>query len=80
MDHFYDVADVNGKRQIISSIYPDNLVFDGNTYRTKRLNEAVRLIYTLGKGFNEKENRKNEVKTRISGWVVPTGIEPVSKV
>jgi site-specific DNA recombinase len=80
MDNFYDEADVNGKRQIISSIYPEKLVFDGEAYRTKRLNEAVRLIYKLGEGFSEKENRKNEGKTRVSGWVVPARIELTSKV
>jgi hypothetical protein len=48
LDVLYEESDINDKRQIISSIYPENLTFDGERYRTKRLNEAVRLIYKLG--------------------------------
>lgn len=46
---------------IIGSIYPEKLVFDGFHYRTARLNEAVELIYSMGKGFSENENGQTEV-------------------
>ena len=53
---------------------------NGNEYRTSRLNEVVRLIYTLGKGLSEIKNRKSDALAHLSGEVVLTGIEPVSKV
>lgn len=80
LDTLYEDGTVAQKRQIIGSIYPEKLVFDGMGYRTARLNEAVQLKYTLDKGSSEINNRKNGKKLRLSGEVVPTGIEPVSKV
>jgi site-specific DNA recombinase len=76
----YESGTVAQKRQIISSMYPEKLTFDGFQYRTPRLNEAVRLIYTLDKGFVEMKNRKNNEFSCLSGEVVPTRIELVSKV
>lgn len=80
LDVMYQDSDIANKRKIISSIYPENLVFDGEAYRTNRLNEAVRLIYNLGEGFSEIKNRKKNVKTNLSGLVARTRIELVSRV
>ena len=41
LDQLYKDGDVKKKRQIIGSIFPEKLVFDGSHYRTARLNEAV---------------------------------------
>ncbi len=80
LDTLYEEGTVTQKRQIIGSIYPEKLVFDGFQYRTTRLNEAVRMIYRLGEGFSETKNRKSNKKLCLSGEVVPTRIELVSKV
>ena len=53
LDYLYEEGSIRQKRQIIGSIYPEKLTFEGFQYRTTRLNEAVRLIYTLDKGFSE---------------------------
>jgi site-specific DNA recombinase len=57
LDHLYLNSNIIRKREIISSIFPEKLIFDGYSYRTTRLNEAAQLIYKLGKGFvkNKKE-------------------------
>src|SRR6185437_12175367 len=80
LDELYANGTIIEKRKIIGSIFPEKLIFDGNEYRTSRLNEAVRLIYMLDKGFTEIKNRKDGETPLLSGEVVPTGIEPVSKV
>mgnify|MGYP001545763256 CR=1 FL=1 len=55
-------------RQIIGSIFPEKLSFDKGKGRTGHVNEAVRLIYALDKGFSEikkpipAENRLNPVR------------------
>ena len=41
---------------IIGSIFPEKLVFNGNNYRTARVNEAVKLKYIFGLGFSGNEN------------------------
>ncbi len=47
LDIIYSEANVIKKREIISSIYPEKLSFDGLQYRTPRINEAVRLTYNI---------------------------------
>lgn len=69
LDTLYEEGTIVQKRQIIGSIYPEKLVFDGFQYRTARLNEAVRLIYTLDKGFNKIKNRKDNNILCLSGEV-----------
>jgi site-specific DNA recombinase len=49
----YNQSSIVQKREIISSIFPEKLTFGGFNYRTIRLNEAVRLIYSPGKGCNK---------------------------
>lgn len=72
LDTLYEEGTVAQKRQIVGSIYPEKLIFDGFQYRTARLNEAVRLIYTLGEGLSEIKNRKSNRNLCLSGEVVPT--------
>jgi site-specific DNA recombinase len=38
-------------------MYPEKLSFDGEHLRTTRINEALRIIYTLDKAFGENKNR-----------------------
>ncbi|MEJ7671691.1 MAG: hypothetical protein WKF59_03050 [Chitinophagaceae bacterium] len=58
LDKLYEEGTVAQKRQIISSIFPEKLTFDGFQYRTFRINEAARLIYTLGKGLEKQKTGK----------------------
>jgi site-specific DNA recombinase len=66
LDHLYEISDVEKKREIISSIYPEKLTFDGNAFRTIRINEAIRLIYSIGEGSSENKKRTNRNKSNLS--------------
>ncbi|MEJ7679012.1 MAG: hypothetical protein WKG06_14400 [Segetibacter sp.] len=59
LDIIYTKANVIRKREIISSIYPEKLSFDGMQYRTPRINEAARLIYQINNelGCNKKPEK-----------------------
>jgi hypothetical protein len=59
------------KREIISSIYPEKLVFDGFNYRTPRLNEAVWLVYNMDAAFEENKNGTNDNFFHLSHQVNP---------
>ncbi|MFM9911168.1 MAG: hypothetical protein ACKVOW_17645 [Chitinophagaceae bacterium] len=72
LDKIYEKADNKMKREIIGSIYPEKLVFDGFRYRTTRLNEAVELIYNLDKGFGENKNGQTESNFSLSILVYTT--------
>ena len=75
----YEKADNKGKREIIGSIYPEKLVFDGFQYRTARLNEAVELIYSLDKGFSQNKNGQTESFFDLPTFVPKTGFEPARR-
>ena len=77
---FYDEASIEIKQKLISSIFPEKLIYQKKTYRTTKPSEILRLLYATRAGsgaFRKKENRK---KLNSSGKVAPTGIEPASKV
>ncbi len=76
----YEKASVEEKREIISSIFPEKLTFDGFAYRTEKVNEAVSLIYAIGKAFEENKIEKTEQKLDLSCMVAPPRIELGSKV
>lgn len=45
------------------------LVFDGSHYRTARLNEAVKLIYSMDAGLTENKNGQTEAIFDLSTLV-----------
>lgn len=53
IDQLYSKSSTQVKRDIIGSMFPDKLQFDGEHYRTTRINEAVRVIYSIGEAFSE---------------------------
>ncbi|WP_416194665.1 recombinase family protein [Sediminibacterium sp.] len=80
LDTLYHTSSTAKKREIIGSIYPEKLVFDGKAYRTPRVNEAIRLIRSMDKSYRGNKNGNDALFLHHSRRVVPTGIEPVSKV
>ena len=76
MDQLYENSDNEVKRQIIGSIFPEKMVFDGQSYRTTRVNEAVRLIWAMGEGFSENKNGQTDQKIDLSTLVTRPGFEP----
>lgn len=66
LEQLWQEATTERKRLILGSIFPEKLVFDGFYFRTARLNESARLIYTLNKGLDENENGQMMEKTALS--------------
>ena len=61
LDKTYQEGPTIKKRQLIGSIFPEKLTFDGEIFRTTRLNEAVHLIYTLDAAFRENKNGTSDI-------------------
>jgi site-specific DNA recombinase len=76
LDKSYLEGTIQKKLQIIGSIFPEKLSFDKAKGRTCRINEAVRLIYTLGKGFSGIKKPDSGGKMHEPGEVTPLGLEP----
>ena len=56
IDRMYNRADLAGKKQILSSIFPEDLFFDGEKCRTPRINEVLRLILLIDSNNHEIKN------------------------
>lgn len=76
IDKLYEEADVESKRKIIGSIYPENLTYSDHTFRTGRMNEAFKLIYQIDSklGGGKKSTKPN--KSALYNKVDPDGLEP----
>ena len=71
----YQKADIEKKRKLISSMYPENLTFDGELHRTNRLNEAIRVFNTVKPIFEAKKKDKSAKKADLSSMVAGSRIE-----
>ena len=78
LDYIYETGDIEKKREVISSIYPEKLSFSEMSVRTSRINEAVRVIYTLDKAFSENKTGQNGNYSTLSCQVGMTGFEPAA--
>ena len=76
LDSIWIEATTIKKRQIVGSIFPEKLIFDGENFRTTRVNEAVGLIYRLDAAFRENKNGTSELFVDLSHQVIPLGLEP----
>jgi len=57
--NLYKSGTLKEKRQLLGSIFPENLVFDGNTVRTPRINEGMDLIYEISNKLQGKKRDKS---------------------
>ena len=74
----YNTADLIDKRKIISSIFPENLEFDGEKCRTPRINEVLCLILLINNDkINKKSGQFSEL-LNVSAKVEIRGIEPLT--
>lgn len=74
-----DLRYVNGtveeKREIVSSMFPENLVFDGVQHRTPRLNSAVVLIYQKNSELEGIKKGTNPFELDLSQEVTQLRLE-----
>jgi len=75
LSELYQNADIQGKRRIISSMFPENLTFDGEQHRTTRINEAIRVFSALKTDFGVKNKGKSAMKTDLPNVVAGSRIE-----
>ena len=75
----YDKSTVAQKQEIISSIFPDKLKFEGKKCRTPRINDTLRYILQIDKNLEEKNKGQFSKKLKLSHKVEPEGFEPSSK-
>ena len=72
----YIEGDIGTKREIIGSIFPEKLEFDGKSYRTTRVNVLLLYIFQINNDLELKKNRRKSELSPFSGLVPSAGIEP----
>ena len=75
LPEIYQNADIQGKRRFISSMYPENLTFDGSIHRTTRINEAIRVFNSVKAVFEGKNKGKSTKKVDLPSMVAGSRIE-----
>ena len=76
IDRRYENGDIEERRLIVSSMFPDFLEFDGTQHRTPRLNSAIVLIYQNNSKLQGKKNGTSLSFLDLSQEVIPLGFEP----
>ena len=78
LDTLYKEGDLEVKRQIIGSIFPEKLTFDGTRYRTAKINEAAMLMCQINSELEGKKNGTSFDFSRLSQEVIRIGFEPMT--
>lgn len=73
IDKHYENGDIEEKRIIISSMFPEFLIFDGIRHRTQRINGAISLIYQDTSKLRDKKNGTSLSFLDLSQEVIPLG-------
>ena len=74
----YTSSGIRTKREIIGSIFPEKLEFDGEHYRTVRMNTVAYYIFQINNELCIKKRRTNNQFDHLSCLVAGTGLEPVT--
>lgn len=61
IDTLFTTGNVECKRVITSSLFPEKMIFDGSAFRTERINEAARLLYSIGGAEKGKKVDKRQI-------------------
>lgn len=80
VSNLYIDGNIEKKRTLIGSIFPEKLEFDGTQYRTARINSVFASIFQINNELRKNKNRKNDHFNHFSCLVPEVGIEPSVKV
>lgn len=76
---YYKSKNTVVKQRIVSSIYPEKLIFDKSGYRTPKTLKVLSLISRIGEGSKRNKKGKTLQIVKSSLEVEPEGFEPSSK-
>ena len=79
LENIYKQGDVEVRRRLIGSIFPNKLVYEKKSVRTVEMNPAVELIFSNIKGSRGRKKEKHTDFGVLSRKVESEGFEPSSK-
>ena len=71
MSSLYCLSGVSAKQELIRSIFPEKLSFDGEICRTERINDVLRFILQIDKDLPENKRGDFSNKLELSRLVAP---------
>lgn len=77
LDSIYEKADIVKKRDIIGSMFPEKLCFDGTKHRTGKINEAIALSHLINSELKGKKNGAKSMKFDLPHEGSVIGLEPL---
>ena len=80
ISRYYVSKDTATKQRIVSSMFPEKLIFENNSYRTPKINSVVSLMCRTNEASKGNKKGKDNFFNYPSLGVVSLGIEPRSKV
>ncbi len=76
---YYETADLETKQKLLSSIFPEKLIFENGTYRTTKESELLRLLSLTAVDFGGLTIKKAAKNRNLSHQVELVGFEPTSR-
>ena len=76
INYYYDNADIPTKQRIVGSIFPEKLIFDGESYRTTKVNSFISLISSKSVNWNGDKTKQATSYSDLSNMAPPLGLEP----
>lgn len=76
LDKIYEKCEIELQRKLLGSIFSEKLVFENNSFRTLKYNEAIKLFTLYSNGLAGLGNKKGDSKIKVSHSVPGVGIEP----
>ncbi|MCX6180546.1 MAG: recombinase family protein [Bacteroidetes bacterium] len=76
IDELYQLGDIEKKHSVVSSIFPEKLIFENKKCRTPSVNEAVLLLCANSKAFKWDKKRKHPKIEVLSHGVASERFEP----
>ena len=75
LNKFYITSTSDVQKKLAGSIITGELYFENNSYRTTKINDAIEIMHSMGKGFN-----KNclAINTKQSSLAPTAGLEPAT--
>jgi hypothetical protein len=76
LNDIYTNSDHYAKRKLIGSIYPEKFTIEDLTSRTIKPSDVFEFIYLVNIKLNKNKKGTNDIFSRLSQGVIPSGFEP----
>ena len=76
-DKQFKNSNIERKRQLVGSIFPEKFQFQNNSVRTEDVNPILLKIANINEGLKRNKKKDKSEKSDLSHEVLKTGLEPV---